>query len=79
MNETARNPLESLLVRLRDTLADATPEPLANRIRPVLEGFFEQFQLVPKREYDAQLAALTRLEQTVADLEARIDQLERSD
>jgi BMFP domain-containing protein YqiC len=46
-------------------------------MRPVLDGFFEQFQLVPRREHDAQLASLTKLEEKVGQLEARITELER--
>ena len=82
MNDTAQNPLEALLNRLRDTLGDMAPlsaEPLLNRMKPALEGFLEQFQLVPKREYEAHMATLKQLEQTVSELEARIADLERND
>ena len=72
------SPLENLFARLRETLGELAPEPLLRRMQPVLEGFFEQFQLVPKREYDAHLASLSRLEHTVAELEARISELERN-
>ena len=60
MNDTAPNPLEALLANLRDTLGDLAPEPLLNRMKPALERFLEQFQLVPKREYDAHMAKLSR-------------------
>ena len=73
------NPLEGLLARLQETLGELTPEPLLNRMKPVLEGFFEQFQLVPKREYDAHLDKLGRLEEAVTQLEARIGELEQHD
>lgn len=78
MNERTRDPLESLFERLRHTLGELTPEPLMNRLKEVLESFFEQFQLVPRREFDAHMAKLARLEETVADLEARITELERN-
>ena len=58
---------------------ELAPEPLLSGMKPVLEGFLAQFQLVPKREYDAHMATLSRLEETVAQLEARIDSLERTD
>ncbi len=74
----SQSPLETLFSGLRDALDDFPPEAAGNRIRPVLEGFFQQFQMVPKREYDAHMAALARLEETVADLESRIARLEQS-
>lgn len=79
MTDTTTSPLDSLLSRLREALGELAPEPLLNRMKPVLEGFLAQFQLVPKREYDAHMAALTRLEATVTDLERRIAELERHD
>jgi BMFP domain-containing protein YqiC len=75
MSQTAASPLEALISRLRDSLGDRAPE---ERIRPVLDGFFERFQLVPRHEYDTHLADLAKLEDTVSRLEERIAELERS-
>ena len=69
-------PLDALFDGLKDALEDISPDNLGNRLKPVLEGFFAQFQLVPRRDYDAHLAALARLEATVGRLEARISELE---
>jgi len=77
MSQTAQTPLDALFARLRETLGELAPESLMNRMQPVVEGFFEQFQLVPKREYEAHMATLQRLETTVAELESRISELER--
>lgn len=71
-----RTPLDTLFDGLKDALGDIAPDNVGNRLRPVLSAFFEQFQLVPRRDYDAHLAALTRLEATVSRLEARISELE---
>ena len=76
MSQTSNPPLEDLMKRLRDALGEA-PASLLDGMRPVLDGFFQQFQLVPRREYDAQLASLTALEDKVGRLEARIEELER--
>ncbi len=76
MSERPQTPLETLFAGLRDALEEIAPDNLGNRLRPVLEGFFEQFQLVPRRDYDAHLATLTRLEETVSRLESRISELE---
>jgi len=77
--DSAPNTLEALFARLREALGELAPEALLNRMKPVLEGFFEQFQLVPKREYEAHMRTLARLEDTVSELEARISDLERDD
>ena len=76
MSQTSNPPLEDLMRRLRDALGEA-PASLLDGMRPVLDGFFQQFQLVARREYDAQLASLTALEDKVGRLEARIEELER--
>ena len=72
-----QSPVENLFAGLRDALEDFAPEQAEHRIRSVLDGFLEQFQLVPKHEYETQLAMLSRLEETVAELEARIGELEQ--
>ena len=76
MSQTTSPPLEDLINRLRSALGDA-PASLFEGLRPVLDGFFQQFQLVPRSEYDAQLASLKKLEDKVGHLEARIAELER--
>lgn len=74
---TDNSPLESLLGRLRAALGDLSADPVSGRLQSVVEGFFEQFELVPRREYEAHLATLARLELTVGELEARIARLEQ--
>ena len=72
-----QSPADHLFAGLRDALEDLAPDRVDDRIRSVLDGFLKQFQLVPKHEYESHLAVLTRLEETVADLEARISELEQ--
>jgi len=69
--------IDALLERLREALGDLPGGALTDRLQPVLEGFLAQFQLVPRREYDAHIATIARFERTVADLEARVAELER--
>lgn len=78
-SSNASPPLDALLNRLREALGDLPGGPLTDRLQPVLEGFMEQFQLVPRREYDAHLATIARFERLIADLEARVADLERRD
>ena len=68
--------METVLERLREALADLAPEPLLERLRPAVEGVLEPFQLVPRRDYEAHLAKLARLESAVEALEARVAELE---
>ncbi|MEM8768172.1 MAG: hypothetical protein AAGE43_12050 [Pseudomonadota bacterium] len=81
-NDSARTPLDMLLGRIQEALGGfgefsrMGPETLRDRLRPVLDGFSDQFELVSRREYEAHLKTMERLETTVADLEARIAELE---
>ena len=77
MTQTSGTPLDTLFGRLRDSLGGLTPEPVFERMRPVLDSFFDQFQLVPRREYDAHLEHMAKLEDSVQRLEERIAELER--
>ena len=77
MSQTSSTPLDTLIGRLRDALGGLAPDAAFERMRPVLDGFFEQFQLVPRHEYDAHLASMAKLERTVSELEDRIADLER--
>lgn len=77
MNQRAETPLDTLLAGLRDALGEISPENLRKRVRPVLDRFLDEFELVSRRDYDAHLATLARLEETVSRLEARIGELER--
>ena len=76
-SQPPENPLDALFNTLRSTLGELAPDPLLDRMQPVVERFLAEFQLVPKKEYDGHMAALARLEDTVAALEARISELER--
>jgi len=75
-NESASNPLDELIDRIRQTFGELTPEPLLNRLKPLVEDFLAQFQLVPQREFHSHLETVQQLEATVSQLEARIRALE---
>ena len=82
MNESTRTPLDLLLRRIQEALGGlgelgrVGPETLRERLRPVVEGFSDQFELVSRRDYEAHLRNMERLEATLTDLEARIAELE---
>ena len=69
-------PADTLMARIRDVLGGLTPEPLMERLNAMLEGFFEQFQLVSKRELEGHISNIEQLKRTVADLERRMAELE---
>lgn len=70
-------PADTLIARIRDVLGGLTPEPLMEHLTTMLEGFFEQFQLVSKRDLEGHIASIEQLKSTIADLERRMAELER--
>ena len=70
-------PADTLMARIRDVLGGLTPEPLMERLKATLDGFFEHFQLVSKRELEGHISNIEQLNRTIADLERRMAELER--
>ena len=64
--------VEQLLAFLRQTLGSSNVHLFEDKLR----DFLDQFALVPKHEYQAHLEKLETLERQVADLEARLHNLE---
>jgi len=89
----ARTPAEALLASLQRALGEMFPErgrsavarpdalvrDAMDGLRPALDGFLTELELVPRREFEGYLASLERLQQTISDLEARIAVLEQDD
>jgi BMFP domain-containing protein YqiC len=79
---TRESSIESLVARLTDALRAALPSDLPGdlreRLRPMVESAIEQAQLVPREEFERQLALLERLEEQARRLEARLAVLETS-
>ena len=74
------SPLDGVLDRIRESLAPwLPPERVAemnDRVTRAVTAGLERFQLVPKDEFDRQLAVLSRLASEVERLEARVRALE---
>lgn len=72
--------ITSFMERLRQQIQALLPEDSVNSVleqaRSALAQGFAEFELVPRRELDAHLAALQQLTQTIKDLEQRIAELE---
>ena len=80
----ADRPFPDALANIASALSDALTRVLPDgtdwrtRITPVIEATIERLQLVPREEFERQLAQIDRLSHDVAKLEARIRALEPS-
>ena len=73
----ADDPIQLIMQRIRDAAPNAPGvSEFTSQVQAAVEGVFEQLQLVPRRELDTHLARLERLEQLVASLEKRLEELE---
>jgi BMFP domain-containing protein YqiC len=74
------SPIDGVLDRIRESLAPwLPPERVAEmneRVTRAVTAGLERFQLVPKDEFDRQVALLDRLTREVERLEARVTALE---
>jgi BMFP domain-containing protein YqiC len=71
---------DSIVSRLADALRAALPQDLPadlrERLRPAVESALDHAQLVPREEFERQLALLARLEAQARRLEQRVAELE---
>ncbi len=72
--------IEDFVHRLREKLDAVLPNDLPRdieaQLKPVVDSLLTQFQLVPRSEFQRQLEQIERLEQRLAELQARIVALE---
>jgi len=70
--------LANIATAISDALARVLPDGTdwRTRITPVIEATIERLELVPREEFERQLAQLERLSRDVERLEARIRALE---
>ena len=78
----ADRPIPDALANISTALSDALSRVLPDgtdwrsRLTPVIEATIERLELVPREEFERQLAQLERLTRDVAKLEERIRALE---
>jgi BMFP domain-containing protein YqiC len=78
----ADRPFPDALANIAASLSDALTRVLPagtdwrTRLTPVIEATIDRLDLVPREEFERQLAQLERLNREVAQLEARIRALE---
>jgi BMFP domain-containing protein YqiC len=72
--------ISDLIERLQRQIGELIPrqsvDAVLEQARRTMRQGFAEFDLVPRRELEAQLAALEALRRTVEDLERRIRELE---
>ncbi len=72
--------IETLSARLSALLPDPGPirADIEQQFNSLLQSSLGKLNLVSREEFDAQLKVLNRAEQTIAELEARIGELEEA-
>lgn len=72
--------LEKLSARLSETLPDPglIKEDIEKQFFSLLQSSLGKLNLVTREEFDTQLKVLNRAEQTIAELEAKIAELEKA-
>ncbi len=68
---------ENLQARLSKMLDDTPAADLRNNLRALLQQGFEHFDLATREQLDLQTELLSRAQSRIADLEARIERMER--
>lgn len=72
--------IDTLRSRLSETLSVLMPDrpidDLTDRIEPIIQGTLERFDLVPRRAFENQVAALERVAARIDALEQRVAALE---
>lgn len=63
--------------RMREVLAQSPAADLEKNLRALLSSFFTRLDLVSREEYDVQRQVLLRTREKIAQLEARVAELEK--
>ena len=72
------NILKDIDRRMREVLAQSPAADLEKNLRSLLAGFFSRLDLVTREEFDVQRQVLLRTREKLAQLEARVAELERA-
>lgn len=64
--------------RVDELIANTPVEDVQKNLRTLLSGWFAQLDLVTREEFDVQQAVLQRTREKLAQMEARVAELERS-
>jgi ubiquinone biosynthesis accessory factor UbiK len=64
--------------RVDELIANTPVEDVQKNLRALLSGWFARLDLVTREEFDVQQAVLQRTREKLAQMEARVAELERS-
>lgn len=71
-----KNFLDELGARLGETVHASPARDLEKNLRAMLTAFFDRFDVVAREDFEVQRKLLTRAQQKLAALEARVAELE---
>lgn len=71
--------LQEMSARLAELLAQSPAGDIEKNLRSVLAGFLTRLDLVTREEFDIQSAVLRRTREKLEQLEAKLEQLERTE
>jgi len=74
----SQNLLDELATKLRELVATTPAADAQKNLRSLLAGFFSRLDLVTRDEFDVQTAVLRRTREKLEQLEAKVEQLERT-
>ena len=69
--------LDELGARIKEVMADSPARDIENNLRAMLTATFARFDLVTRHEFDIQTEVLARTREKLAQLEARLAEMER--
>lgn len=69
--------VDDISARIRALLEQSPAADLEKNLRVLLTGFFNRLDLVTREEYDVQREVLLRTREKLAQLEAKVAELER--
>jgi len=74
MNE--RHPFDDLGERIREALRNSPAQDIEKNLRALLAGWFDRMDLVLREDFEVQKKLLERAQARLAELEARVTELE---
>jgi len=69
--------LDEIGRRVDDLIANTPVEDVQKNLRALMSGWFARLDLVTREEFDAQQSVLQRTREKLAQMEARVAELER--
>ncbi len=69
--------LDEIGRRVDDLIANTPVEDVQKNLRALMSGWFARLDLVTREEFDAQQSVLQRTREKLAQMEARVTELER--